>query len=423
MNKLLSSTFTVFALLLVTVAGATAQLNPAITHWIINRTGATGFGGIPTNVQQVQYSTNNVYVSTTDIADWIPLNYDWPNNPWFPENMNFVFKITLNPAKNEATPVETPLGHIGVWTNGVSIYNAKDARTYRNQNVWAQNAFYFEHLDMETMDSCLGHPNDHHEYHLHVHPKCLWDEYDSTTHAPILGYAFDGFPVYGAYGYANTDGTGGIRRIRTSFRLRSISDRTTLPNGTQLSVNQYGPSLAEYPLGAYVQDYEYVQGLGDLDEHNGRFTVTPEYPNGIYAYFVSLDHAQDGTMEPVYPYVLGPTFYGTIQPGNLGPGSGRNTITEPTTVVASVRGADAPLLFAAYPNPVATDLHFIPVPAMTSNMTATLCDVLGNVVRELHNVQPAVRSTINVSGLPNGLYFLKVESRTAASQRSVLVVH
>lgn len=75
------------------------QSNPAITAWIINSNGQTGFGNIPTNVQQVQYSTNNVYVSTYNIPDWIPVGYDWPNNPWSPENQNFVFKITLNPAE------------------------------------------------------------------------------------------------------------------------------------------------------------------------------------------------------------------------------------------------------------------------------------------------------------------------------------
>ena len=61
-----------------------------------------------------------------------------------------------------------------------------------------------------------------------------------------------------------------------------------------------------YPLGSFVQDYIFEDGLGTLDRHNGRFAVTPDYPNGTYAYFMSTDSSDN----PVYPYVIGPEFYG-----------------------------------------------------------------------------------------------------------------
>ncbi len=51
-----------------------------------------------------------------------------------------------------------------------------------------------------------------------------------------------------------------------------------------------------------------MAGLGDLDEHNGRFSSTPEYPNGIYCYYITLDNA--GTAE--YPYIIGTTYFGTV---------------------------------------------------------------------------------------------------------------
>lgn len=395
-----------------------AQLNPAITHWIINTTGQTGFDGIPTNVQQVQYSANNVYVSTTNIADWIPVGYDWPNNPWYPQNMNFVFKITLNPRQNTGTPIETPYGHIGIWTNGVSIYNPKDANSYQNQNVWYQNAFFFEHLNWETMDSCLGHPNGMYEYHLHVHPKCLWNETDSTVHAPLIGFAFDGFPIYGGYGFTNTNGTGPIKRMRSSYRLRSMTDRTTLPDGTVLGSSDYGPALSVYPLGAYIEDYEYVAGLGDLDDHNGRYCVTPEYPSGTYAYFVTLDEQ----LQPQFPYVLGLTYYGRVQPGNTGPSSGYNTITETVSVYTSVNDIENKLLFKVYPNPSSESFSLYLIPSYNSNCTVSLIDGEGRVVRMIENVQTAVNYTFDVTDLKSGLYLLRIqtESGTATSRLSVL---
>jgi len=62
-----------------------------------------------------------------------------------------------------------------------------------------------------------------------------------------------------------------------------------------------------YVIGDLVQDYIWDSGIGTLDAYNGRFSVTPEYPNGTYAYFLT----EDGSGIPTYPYAIGPRFYGT----------------------------------------------------------------------------------------------------------------
>lgn len=291
---------------------------PTVTSWILNPGGETGYGGNPTNVQSVAYTATDVYVTSTCIP-----GYDigpWTANPNLPANQDFTFKITRNPVENNGTLVNTPLGHIGVWRNGVSIFNAKDGMSYNNQGIWNRDALIFEGI---SFDDCLGHAAPNGEYHHHVSPNCLYPHLAMTVHSPLIGYAFDGFPIYGAHGYTNADGTGGISRMRTSYRLRNITERTTLANGTTLPANQYGPALGgQYPLGAFLEDHEFVNGLGDLDEHNGRYCVTPEYPEGTYAYFVTLSEGY----EPEFPYVLGPTYHGTVQPGNTGPQSGHNSV-------------------------------------------------------------------------------------------------
>ncbi len=270
---------------------------------------------------------------------------------------------------------------------------------------------------METFDPCLGHPNNTHEYHLHVNPTCLYDDTDSSQHAPIIGFAFDGFPIYGAYASANPDGRGSIKRMRSSYRLRNITQRNTLPNGTPLPATLNGPALVIYPLGAYVEDYEYVPGLGDLDEWNGRFCVTPEYPNGIYAYFTTIDAVQI----PQFPYVLGPKFFGKLQMGNTGPNSGHNVISEPVVVFTSVNDLENEILFKAFPNPTSRDFNLYLIPSFSSNLSATLFNQNGQVVRQMENVQTGVNYTVQVGDLPPGLYALQISDGKNQTVKKVVV--
>jgi hypothetical protein len=106
-------------------------------------------------------------------------------------------------------------------------------------------------------------------------------------HSPIIGWAYDGNPIYGPYGYSNPDGSGGIRQLITGYKLNSSPLR---------------PSA--FSLGFFVEDYVYGQ-MGDLDEHNGRFCITPEYPNGTYAYFIGLNYLNK---LPEFPYFIGNTY-------------------------------------------------------------------------------------------------------------------
>ena len=71
----------------------------------------------------------------------------------------------------------------------------------------------------------------------------------------------------------------------------------------------YGLRLVNdgYILGDLTSDYIYDSTVGTLDEYNGKFGVTPEYPNGTYAYYMT----EDSSGNPSYPYAIGPKYYGT----------------------------------------------------------------------------------------------------------------
>jgi hypothetical protein len=330
MRRNISLSLICLALSLMILVGAGLMLrtiqaandSPELSVWMRNTTGATGYNNIAADVQQVRYSDNYVYVNSTGIPSYSIGS--WPGNPNTASNQNYVLKIPRHPTENTGTKTSTPLGSIGVWKNGVVMFNALDAMSYQNQNIWHQNAVVVEG---PSFDSCLGHPQQTGAYHHHQNPRCLYTA-NSAQHSPLLGYAYDGFPIYGPYGYANTNGTGGIKRMASSYRLRTITQRRTLADGTTLSASQYGPDISNtYPLGYYAEDYEYASGFGDLDQYNGRFAVTPEYPNGTYAYFITIN--SDGSS--AYPYIIGPKYYGVVATENI-TSHGQVSVTESVTV-------------------------------------------------------------------------------------------
>ena len=383
---------TVIIMLVLTTTIVFSQ-TPEITSWIRNTTGATGYNGIASNVQIVQYSTNNVYISCTCIPGYSI--GPWTGNPNVASNQNFVFKITRNPLQNTGTLTNVGLGHIGVWTNGVSVFNVSDAQSYMSQGIWNRNAYYWEG---PGFDNCLGHPQMQGEYHHHVSPTCLYNDADSTHHSPIIGYAFDGFPIYGAYAYTNTNGTGAIKRMISSYVLSAATTRTNGP-----AVN------STYPTGCFIEDYSFVAASGDLDVRNGRFCVTPEYPAGTYAYFVTIDAA----LNPVFPYTFFGNFYGVVQAGNTGMGSGHVTISESTTVYngpTGIRETQPQIKFEVTPNPV-RDFAFIYFdPSSANNIKGTMFNAKGQLLETIDNLQPSISYSFDMRKYPAGIYFLHLET-------------
>ena len=375
-----------------------AQTDPKIITWKQNTT-ATGYGGYITNVQLVQYSSAEVYVSCGCIPEYTI--GPWPGNPNVASPQNLVCQITRNPAQNTGAPAYTGLGPIGLWSNGVAIFNAQDAHYWVDASSsfamgttttgWNRNALFFEG---SGFDNCLGHPQGSGMYHHHVNPKCLYNDADNTHHSPIIGYAFDGFPVYGAYGYTNVDGTGPIKRMTSSYVLSTATSRTMGP-----------PVNTTYPLGSMCEDYVYTAGAGDLDAHNGRFCKTPEYPAGTYAYFVTID----ASLNPVYPFVIGPSYYGTpFTNVHVTPSGSDTTYTPSPTGVAEVPANI--IKFQVVPNPV-EDFAYIYMDATSmNNVKGSLYNTAGQLVKTIEYMQPTIAYTIDMTGLPAGVYVLNMES-------------
>ena len=124
-------------------------------------------------------------------------------------------------------------------------------------------------------------------------------EQASSKHSPIIGWAYDGNPIYGPYGYDRKDG-GIVRVMRSGYVLKTSREN--------------GPPVSLFPLGFFIEDYDFI-GNGDLDRNNGRFCITPDYPQGVYAYFATIDpdrNETSGTFKnfrsPKFPYLIGDKF-------------------------------------------------------------------------------------------------------------------
>jgi hypothetical protein len=353
------------------------------------------------DVQRIRYTETDVYINANGLASYTM-------GPWFtnggglfgfwPTDKDYQIRITRNPAP-AASKTRHLGGMIGIMVNGVAIYDLGDAFAFNQSatptvatnvtgtdgmgsaGIWSRDALAVE---VVTFDPGFAHqPGNNGQYHYHAEPKALryqlrdnmqaiynparnthtyTEDTSNLHHSPILGWCYDGYPIYGPYGYTSAMITAnGISRMRTGFVLRNGSNgtqdlrstgRITYPkwaaavwnvanasgaNPVTLPTTQWGPATTyqttgpggqtTYSLGRYAPDYDflgdivktpatgakYQQGTDfDLDQYNGRNCITPEFPQGTYAYFVTIDASGNTT----FPHMLGKQYYGTPNAGN-----------------------------------------------------------------------------------------------------------
>ena len=335
----------------------------AVTTWIHPNNGSGQTEPTYAGVHEITYTSSDVYIRTSGLGFHVM-------GPWYgneaktnlfvnyPGNSSAIYRFPLEPGMVPVSKTRTGGGSIGYFVDGIAMFDSRDAFSYSTANnadarpntafngdgIWNRDAYINESV---TFDSANAHQAGE-NHHYHANPpglrNLLGDSVDYTLvtntysenfngqHSPIIGWVRDGYPLYGPYGYDDPDDpTSSVRRMTSGYTSRDGSSGTTNLNNTAraslpswaaavqginaaLTEGQYGPAInATYPLGHYIEDYDYLGNLGftlgthfDLDEHNGRSCKTPEYPDGTYAYFVSIDAV--GT--PKYPYNIGRTFYG-----------------------------------------------------------------------------------------------------------------
>jgi hypothetical protein len=277
----------------------------------------------------------SVSVSSTEMnvnSNGIP-NHDWVSAFGPGDVQSHTWSIPLNPTNDTTgghTSTNCPAangqwecaadrGQVAVAANGVPIFGPEEGP---GGDAVALDFFYFTE-DRQPID--LGYCGAHAGptgVHYHWDAMCQywepetgetmqdydWSLIDSTKHSPIIGWSFDGYPIYGMYTW---DDAGAVKGMKSSYEVERTSE-----SGDQ----GYNG----------IDDWNYVSGSGDLDQCNGRYGPTPEYPEGTY-YYVSTPLSgssktvvdTNGDTVPMigFPYFL-LCYHGIADDSNAGGGQG-----------------------------------------------------------------------------------------------------
>lgn len=211
------------------------------------------------------------YIESNGIPDHVTGIFPNQGNPNRITEQHHHFRVSLKPA--EADHLTPGRGwFFGIALNGVPF----EPGTAEAWNDDLSSGWNYEALTGFLnlgMDQNNAHVQPNGTYHYHGIPTALVFHQPPSEYFKLLGYAADGFPIYALYGYSDPkDPNSALIKMTSSYRLKK-GIRPSGPGGTY--------------DGRFTQDFEYVENSGTLDECNGRFGGTPEYPEGIYHYFLT----------------------------------------------------------------------------------------------------------------------------------------
>ena len=275
--------------------------------------------------------------------------------------------FTYRGTRNSENATDRSTGPIGIAANGAFLNSpSSPIRSLPGSFTEPHPGLNFDIVRLKNifrLDEASGSPNENGNYGYHNGSfiKNVFQDakvysanayYGNTSygkdhmrhadgHSKIIGFCFDGYPIYGPYSYQDPQNIlSRVAHMSSSYRLKA-NDRHRPDKFKAVDTIDIDGELLTLELGTFIQDYQYVEGLGTLDEYNGRYCKTPEYPNGTYAYFLTF--TDQGLETPAYPYIFGDMTKQARTAGlgasryveslwNLGSGSILSTIIERNTI-------------------------------------------------------------------------------------------
>ncbi len=225
-----------------------------MTAWL--RKGYKDKGG---NMAQEDRLVQDNVVLTFDGSDTLQITtHNLPNHPTgkFPDtfgtqgyNPNYIqekvvtYRIPIKPQKNPNAVAMTKdnsnmglnMGPTGIAVNGVVFFNPFDANMQDATSI---------------MDRCCGHPSPDNSYHYHKYPICVNTPFvdKGEEHSPLIGFALDGFPIYGPYETKDL-----LARDLTENKLDAFNAHYDPVRGWHYHVT---PGKFPYVIGGYMGSVE-----------------------------------------------------------------------------------------------------------------------------------------------------------------------
>ncbi len=226
----------------------------------------------PRNSVEITIKGDYRYVTSNGIPNHLTGRFPNRNNPNSISEQKLEYRMLAKPV---AAKQITMIGMypFGVALNGVPFEPAAAEFWKRD---W-RSGWQYEALSGKInlgLDSSNAHVQPTGMYHYHGMPEGLISKLGRRRKAILLGYAADGFQIYSQY--CLTDplvANSKIKKMGSSCRVKSGKRSDGSPGGKF--------------DGTFLQDYEFVQGLGDLDLCNGHFGIVPNSPAGVYHYHIT----------------------------------------------------------------------------------------------------------------------------------------
>lgn len=213
-------------------------------------------------------------IKANGLPDHAPGQFPNRGNPNVVAAQNYNYRVPLQPKEN-AQFTRLAMHPFGVALNGV-VFDPGAAEWWQMDPRSGWTLDPISGSQKLGIDRHNAHVQPTGAYHYHGMPTGLVEKLTGGQQKVAqVGWAADGFPIYGPWDYSDAKSTNGaVKRMKSSYKLRG---------GTRAS----GPG-GKFD-GSYVEDFQFVKGAGDLDEANGRFGVTPEFPQGTYHYVLTDD--------------------------------------------------------------------------------------------------------------------------------------
>ncbi len=242
----------------------------------------------------IKIEGNKRIIDANGLPDHKPGQFPNRGNPNSIGPQHYHFEMPLKPqALDEPKPLRRYLfgvaingvvfdpGTAEVWLPGEPIVSRPNPGTRFEPGMDRGRVWNYDGMGRMNfgIDANHAHVQPTGAYHYHGLPTGLIErlrEKQGNDKMLLIGYAADGYPIYAEYGHAKADDASSpLKKLQSSYHLK----KGKRPTGGAGPGGKYD--------GTFVQDYEFVDGSGDLDRCNGREGVTPEYPEGTYYYVVT----------------------------------------------------------------------------------------------------------------------------------------